>query len=141
MHSLFLDLSINTLHSLNDIWMPRTTKHSGVIPLFFDNPFSSCWELSYPCDCFYVAPSSWMKADTTNTIWGGWRTIDVKIVSVLILLSKHRHIFLEYKDKTTQGEWCWYLPTPSQQLLQCIAETTGRRLFFMPWGFIISYFT
>lgn len=65
----------------------------NLFPLLFDNPFSSCWEHFHPCDCFYLAPSSCMKADTTNNIWGGWRTSDVKIVSVLILLSNYRHIF------------------------------------------------
>lgn len=65
----------------------------SLIPLLFDNPFSSCWEHFHPCDCFYVAPSPCMKADTTNNIWGGWRTSDVKIASVLILLSKYRHNF------------------------------------------------
>lgn len=76
----------------------------SLIPLLFDNIFSSCWEHFHACDCFYVAPFSCMKADTTNNIWGGWRTSDVKIASVLILLSKYRHIFF-LNTRTTEGEW------------------------------------
>lgn len=47
MYSLFLDLSVNTVHSSNGIWMLRTTKHSEVIFLcFFIIPFPPAENIS-----------------------------------------------------------------------------------------------
>lgn len=109
MHSLFLDLSINTLHRSNCLWMPRTTKHSEVLFLcFLIISFPPAENISMLVIAFMWPPFSCMNADTTNNIWGGWRTSDMKIASVLILLSKYRHIFFLI-TRTTKGEWYWCL--------------------------------
>ena len=114
----------------------------SLILLLFDNPFSSCWEHFHPCDCFYVAPSSCMKADTTNNVWGGWRTSDVKIALVLIPLSKYRHIFSWVQGQDNRRWMVLMLTfTPSQQLLQCVLGTAGRTRIFIPWSFMYKHFT
>lgn len=108
----------------------------------FDNPFSSCWEHFHPSDCFYVAPSSCMKADTSNNIWGGWRTSDVKIASVLILLSKYSHIFSWTQGQDNRRRVVLVLTfTALQQLLQYRLGTARRRQIFIPWSFLCRRFT
>lgn len=112
----------------------------SLVPLLFDNPISSCWDHFHPCDCFYVASLSCMKADTTNNIWGGWRTSDVKIASVLILFSKWRHI-----SSWTQGQdsrrWM------AQMLLFFCNSFFSIYLdllwgdIFMSWSFMYRHFT